>query len=164
MPRLTPTLANDVNKAAESSGFTPLEPGTYRARLTKVDAKQSRNNNPMWVWEYEVLSEPYAGRKQWNNTVLTDKALWKVAETFAAFGVPVETDTDELIGCTVQLEVTQRTIEAGARAGQIGDNVERVLPDNDPGAIRHASATFGAESSGTSVASAVAAASSEDRF
>ena len=137
MPRLTPKLASGVKEAAQSSGFTALEPGAYRARLTKVDAKTASTGNPMWTWEFEVIEEPYKGRKQWNNTVLTDKALWKVAESFSAFGVPEETDTDELIGCTVVLEVSQRTIPTGARAGQLGDNIDRVVPDMDPAAIRH---------------------------
>jgi hypothetical protein len=93
----------------------------------------------MWVWVYEILGPKGKGRKQWNNTVLTDKALWKVAESFEAFGVSTDTDTDELIGCTVVLDIAQRMITAGSRNGQIGNDITRVMPDNDEGAIRHPS-------------------------
>lgn len=141
MPKLTPALANDVKKAAESSGFKAMDEGTYRARLTSVKATTARSSgNPMWVWEYEVIEEPYRGRKQWNNTVLTEAAMWKVAETFEAFEVPTDTDTDELLGCTVKLEVTQREITQGARKGQIGNDISRVLADDSPQAVKHRSA------------------------
>jgi hypothetical protein len=140
MPKLNPNLASGVKKAAASSGFTPMEEGVYRARLTEVVAKNAASsNNPMWVWTYEIIDEKYKSRKQWNNTVLTDAALWKVGESFAAFGVPEDTDTDELLGCTVTLEISQREITQGARKGQIGNNIDRVLPDTDPSAVRHAS-------------------------
>lgn len=139
MPKLNNEIAQKVDKAASDSGFTPMDPGQYRARLSKVEAKNAASSgNPMWTWEYEVVQEPYVGRKQWNNTVLTDAAMWKLAETFSAFGVSTDTDTDELIGCTVLLNVTQRVIPTGNKAGQTGNNVDQVMPDVDPAAVRHA--------------------------
>jgi hypothetical protein len=142
-PKLNPNLATGVKKAVASSGFTPMDEGNYRARLTEVVAKNAASSgNPMWVWQYEIIEDPYSGRKQWNNTVLTDAALWKVGESFAAFGVPEDTDTDELIGCTVVLEISQRTITQGQREGQIGNNIDRVLPDMDSKAVRHRESTL----------------------
>lgn len=165
MPKLNPQLAGGVKEAAASSGFTPLEPGTYRARLVEVEAKQAASSgNPMWVWKYEILDDKYKGRFQWNNTVLTDKALWKVAESFSAFGVDTDTDTDELIGCTVKLEVSQRVIQQGARQGQTGDNVDRVLPDDDASAIRHPNSELEGGSSAGSGPAPVSAAEIENRF
>lgn len=157
MPRLTGEMVKKAEKAASESGFTPLEPGVYRARLTKVDARTSSNDNPMWTWEFEVIEPPYEGRKQWNNTTLTDAAMWKVAETFSAFGVDASTDTDELIGCTAKLNITQRVIPTGARAGQTGNNVDQVLVDDDPGAVYHADSEHrggGSKKSGTAKADA----------
>lgn len=148
MPKLNPTLASGVKKAAESSGFTPMDEGRYRARLTEVVAKTAASSgNPMWVWTYEVIGpvaggDQYRGRKQWNNTVLTEAALWKVGESFAAFGVPEDTDTDELLGCTAVLEISQREITQGARAGQTGNNIDRVMPDEDQLAVRHRESVF----------------------
>lgn len=136
MPRLNPALANKVKDSA-TGGFL-LPPGRYRARLTEVEAKTASTGNPMWVWKYEVLDEGHKGNTQWNNTTLTDKAFWKVAESFAAFGVDTDTDTDELIGCTATIVVSERIIQSGNRAGQKGNNIDAVEPDDDPTkAIRH---------------------------
>lgn len=142
MPKLNPELASGVKVAAESSGFTPMDEGDYYVRLVEVEAKAASTGNPMWVWKVEVLGpkaggDRYRGRNQWINTVLIDKALWKVAETFSAFGVPTDTDTDELIGCTALAKITQRKITQGAREGQIGNDVNRLSPDERPEAIRH---------------------------
>jgi hypothetical protein len=141
MPKLNPTLSSEVKEAA-SGGFL-LPPGRYRARLVEVEAKQAASSgNPMWTWKYEVIEEGHRGNTQWNNTVLTDKALWKVAESFAAFGVETDTDTDELIGCTVTLVISERIIQQGTRAGQKGNNVDQVDVDDSPDAIRHPKSTI----------------------
>lgn len=127
MPRLPNDIAKQASNAAQG-GFTPLDPGKYHARLTGVEAKVASTGNPMWVWAFEVSRGPRAGAKQWVNTVLVDTAMWKLGQVFDAFGVGTDTDTDELIGHEVILEVSQRTIGAGARSGQVGNNVDNVLP------------------------------------
>jgi hypothetical protein len=105
-----------------------------------VTAGESSNNNPMWTWVFECVEEPYVGRKMWVHTTLTEKAMWKLAEVFAAFGVGTDTDTDILLGRLARIEVSQRVIGAGARAGQMGNNADRVLPEKDepidPAAIK----------------------------
>lgn len=129
MPKLPSQAATKAREAAESSGFTALEAGTYEARLTNVTAKNAASSgNPMWVWELEVVGPTNKGRKLWVNTVLTDAAMWKVAEMFAAFGYDTDTDTDEIIGDHCQVDVIQREIERGARAGQMGNDVQRAYP------------------------------------
>lgn len=163
MPKLSPALATQVKENAGSSFL--LEPGRYRARLSEVEAKNASTGNPMWVWKYEVIEEGHKGNTQWNNTVLTDKAFWKVAESFAAFGVDTDTDTDELIGCTVTLVVSQRVIQQGQRQGQTGNNVDAVEPDTDEKAIRHpASELKGGVAAAGAGATPVSAAEVEDRF
>jgi hypothetical protein len=62
------------------------------------------------------------------NTSLSDAADWKMKEMFEAFGVPADTDTDELLGKEIWLAVSQRVIEKGARMGETGNNVERAMP------------------------------------
>jgi hypothetical protein len=129
MPKLPSQAASAAKAAAESSGFTAIEEGTYEARLTGVVAKNAKSSgNPMWVWELEIVEAPYRGRKLWVNTVLTDNAMWKVGEMFAAFGVDTDTDTDELVGDHCLVDVVQRVIEGGARAGQTGNDVQRAHP------------------------------------
>jgi hypothetical protein len=135
MPKLPGQAAADAKKAAQGGGREALEEGTYAGRLTSVIAKPAASSgNPMWVWEFEVIDEPYVGRKLWVNTVLTEKAMWKVGEMFNAFGVPTDTDTDELIGETCLLQVSQQVIQKGARTGQMGNNVDRALPTDETAA------------------------------
>lgn len=155
MPKLPSAAAAEAKKAAESSGFTPLEEGPYEVRLTDVKATTSKtSNNPMWVWELESVEEGSRGRKLWVNTVLTDKAMWKLGEMFAAFGVDTDADTDELIGDHCIAHVTQRTITQGARAGQIGNDVARCEPiDTDTGEVGNTNAASAGASAGVAAAS-----------
>lgn len=145
MPKLSNQVAEAVKTAGESSGFTAMDEGKFRVRLVEVTAKEAKSSgNPMWTWKVEVLGpieggDRYKGRNLWINTVLVDQAMWKLAETFAAFGVPTDTDTDELLGCTAVATVIQREITQGPRAGQMGNDVSRLDPDTDPKAIRHPS-------------------------
>lgn len=127
-----PKLPSDAaKKAADASGggFSPLEDGAYRCRLVEVEAKNAASSgNPMWVWKLETADEKSEGKFLWVNTVLTDKAMWKVSEMFAAFNADTDTDTDELIGEFCMADVVQRVIEKGARAGQMGNDVARAYP------------------------------------
>lgn len=152
MPKLPSQAATAAKAAAESSGFTQIKAGTYEARLTNVKATTAKSSgNPMWVWELEIVQEPYRGRKQWVNTVLTDAAMWKLGEMFAAFGADTDADTDELIGDHCLAEIEETTIGAGARAGQPGNNVVRCLPiESASAAVPSGSSAGAAEASGDS--------------
>lgn len=150
MPKLPSQAATKAREAAESSGFTPLEAGTYEARLTNVKATQAKSSgNPMWVWELEVVGPSNKGRKLWVNTVLTDAAMWKVAEMFAAFGYDTDTDTDEIIGDHCYVDVVQRTIEQGAKAGQVGNDVQRAYPLEGTAPVAAAANGGGGSAEGT---------------
>jgi hypothetical protein len=148
MPRLESKIAGKVNET-EVGSFKALEPGKYRCRLAEVEAKTARSSGkPMWTWKYETIESP-SGRTLWTNTVIDDSSFWKIAETFAAFGVPADTDTDELIGCTVLVTVIQREIGAGSRMGEMGNDIQRVEPDEHDEAIVHDEASFDGESGTT---------------
>jgi hypothetical protein len=125
-----PKLTKEKAKAAESvtDSFGPIPEGLYDARLYSVTSKEAMGSgNTYWSWEYRITDGPFEGRKLWDNTSLSDAAAFRIKQTFDAFGVPADTDTDDLCGRAVQLTVTQRVIERGARAGEIGNNVEKVL-------------------------------------
>lgn len=129
MPKLPPNVAKKVDDT-ESGSFEALPPDKYRARLMNVEQREG-NKAPYWSWEYEVIEpEAFEGRKVWNNTSLSEKAFFKLKEAFEAHGATPDTDTDELCGSVVVLAVSQRVIEQGARKGETGNQVDRVLPDN----------------------------------
>jgi len=127
MPKLGADVASQVDEA-EVQDFSPLPVGIYPCVLREVEVKEGKKA-PYWNWEYEVIpGHEYAGRRFWNVTSLSPKAAFKMKETFEAFGVPTTTDTDELVGSVVNLEVIMRTIQEGDRAGQQANQVAKVLP------------------------------------
>lgn len=127
MAKLNKTMAKKVDDA-DDSGFEPLEEGVYHFRLRDVDPTKEGPKGPYWVWEFECVEEPYINRRLWNNTSLSEAAMPIFKRTFKAFDVPVDTDTDELLGRLVRLVVSQRTIPEGPRQGEVTNQVNRVLP------------------------------------
>jgi hypothetical protein len=127
MPKLNKENAKKAENA--TSGFEPLDPGAYHVKLMNVDASREGPKGPYWSWEFEVV-EPgeYTGRKLWNNTSLSDDAMFSFNQTFAAFDVPTDTDTDDIMGDVVKAIVSIRTIEQGARKGELANQIDRLVP------------------------------------
>lgn len=136
MPKLTQERAQQVASAGQGSGLIPV--GNYRAKLNACEAKLgAQSGNPYWSWEYELLEDSgYGGRKLYDNTSLAEQAQWRLDLTFSAFNVPNDTDTNDLLGCTVMLRVTEREISAGSRQGQLANNIAQVLHDEHATAVR----------------------------
>lgn len=131
MPKLPNSTVKSVNESESQGALMP--DGVYRMRLREVEA--SKNNGPSgfpyWTWTFEVPedADEFKKRRQWLTTSLSDKAAFKLKETFDAFGATPDTDTDELIGQYVDVVVGSRTIQKGARTGELANTVEKVLPD-----------------------------------
>lgn len=147
MPRLSKEIASKVANTEydpNKSTRDPLPVGEYVCRLRSVEARTASTGNPMWVTEWEVAdpdNSEHNGRRLWANVVLTDAALWKVKEFFYAFGVSETTDTEDLIGESARLYVSQRIIRGGSREGQTGNNVDTFAPlddDDEPAARKPA--------------------------
>lgn len=128
MAKLNKTMAKKAEAA--TSGFDPIPAGTYHLRLRDVDSDRQGAAGPYWSWEFEILDEGFTGRRLWNNTSLAENALWKMNETFKAFGAGMDTDTDDLCGMVVRGVVEQRVIEAGSRKGEIGNQIRRLIPND----------------------------------
>jgi hypothetical protein len=153
MAKLTKAMQKEVESA--DSGFTPLPDGVYHAVLKDVDPTRSGAKGPYWSWEYEIIEDlelevetegggkktvRTKGRKQWNNTSLSQQ--WSLKQTFDAFGVSVDTDTDELIGKPVRLVLSQRTIQDGPRKGEVTNQIDRVRPaDPESEAVKELTAS-----------------------
>lgn len=116
-----------------SSGFEPIEAGSYHLRLNQVDADRPPGAaGPYWSWEFDVVEPGDAhGRKLWNNTSLSPQAAFKMKETFDAFRVPYDTDTDDLCGQIVKGIVSVTTIQSGARKGELSNQIDRLVPKDD---------------------------------
>jgi hypothetical protein len=111
---------------AESQTFELIEPGWYHMRLRDVNTDGNGSKGPYWTWEFEIVEEPYVGRRQWNNTTLSEKSLWVMKMTFDAFGAPLDADTDDLCGQIVKGQVGVRVIQDGPRKGEKANQVSRL--------------------------------------
>lgn len=130
MAKLNKENAKKADNA--SSAFEPVDPGAYHMKLVAVDASKSGPKGPYWSWEFDIVEPGEAqGRKQWNNTSLSDEAMFSFKQTFEAFGVPTDTDTDDLIGNVVKGIVSIRTIEQGPRKGELANQIDRLAPADE---------------------------------
>lgn len=131
MAKLNKATAGKVKKAT-GGDFEPLPEAAYHVRLKDVDADREGPKGPYWSWEFDVV-EPgdYTNRKLWHNTSLSDEALFSFNNTFEAFGVEPDTDTDELCGQVVKAVVSIRTIEKGPRKGELANSVDRLQPKDE---------------------------------
>lgn len=121
MPKLNKATAKKVDQAA--SEFPLHEAGLYLLALNKVTEKKG-TEAPYWEWEFSIVGDENgeelekAGRI-WENTSLSEKAQWRLKAMFDAFGVPTDTDTDELLGAYIWANIGQEVQEQGARKGQM---------------------------------------------
>jgi hypothetical protein len=126
MPQLNETYASGIDEQPQSVGV--LEPGVYEAVLVEVVAKPGKVA-PLWSWRYEVApGQVGEGRTMFNNTSLSEEARWKMKETFDAFGVPANTNTDRLLGQRVKLLVAKVIAQQGKRQGRFVNEIQEVMP------------------------------------
>lgn len=133
-----PKLNNDTSAkvdAAESE-FNPVEEGIYVLQLREDVSVKEGPAGPYWAWSFEIPEgEEKAGRRFFHNTSLSEQAFFKLKETFGAFGVPTNTDTEDLVGKRVKGHVVIKTIQKGTRAGELGNEIKTLYPlDHDGGA------------------------------
>jgi hypothetical protein len=131
-------LDNKTAKAvhsAEGSTFTLLPEDEYILKLDKVSvaSKPDRNGQSYWVWDFTVVSgqttaEEFKGKPLRTNTGFSENQLWFAKMVFEAFEAKPNVDTDTLLGKEVKAIVGQREIQAGARKGQLSNDIQTLLP------------------------------------
>lgn len=127
MPKLNNDTAAKVEVAED--GFAPVEEGIYILRLREDVEVKEGPAGPYWKWVFEIPEgEEKAGRRFFLNTSLSEAAFFKLKETFAAFGVPTNTDTEDLVGRTVKAHITVGTVQKGARAGEPNNDISKMYP------------------------------------
>lgn len=83
-------------------GGAPVPAGIYQIRVVDVETGVSKAGNPMWTWTWAITGDENGKEtecegkelKLW--TALTPAAMWKLAETVKALGIPI---TDNKIKC-----------------------------------------------------------------
>lgn len=133
MPKLDKRTAK---QAQEAESITLLvDAGTYAAVLNKVESKTGAAGE-YWEWEFALMEDENGDEvegkpKIWENTSLSEKAIFRVKQMFEAFEVPVDTDTDELVGQWVGLNVGQEVARQGSRQGQLRNIFLSAFPLTD---------------------------------
>lgn len=129
MPKLNAERAKQVERAEGGGSFEAFEEGEYTLKLVDVEAGETRNNDPKWVFKWKVDDEGEAkGRQLWEHCALTEKALWKLKQIFDAFGVSTDTDTDDLVGKTVRAYVGQEVQQQGKNQGKMTNRIDQYYP------------------------------------
>jgi hypothetical protein len=149
MPKLAASRAKKASASAENAPageFPILEEGTYRIRLTGVEVDKVNKAKdpkllgaPVWIWKFDISpddeSEEQVSAKFWHRCTLPPEGAeyydflnGLFVAPFDAYGVSVDTDTDELVGRDVRAYVIQKVIGSGKRKGKIGNEIESLLP------------------------------------
>lgn len=130
MPKLAANIAREAEQAAEEDPYKLLPVGIYVGKLDEVEVSDQPgpSGHDFWAWKFIVQDEGYKGAQQTAITSLSPKARFSIGAAFAAFGVPADTHTDEILGELALLTVNQAPIAKGNRAGQIGNRVESIDP------------------------------------
>jgi len=133
MPQLDQKTARQVHNA-EGSSFTLIDEDEYVLRLDKVvvSSKPDKNGNPYWIWTFSVVSgqttgDKFKGKPVRANTGWAEDQQWFGKMFFEAFGVKPNANTDTLLGKEVKGLVGQREIQAGARKGQLTNDVQTLM-------------------------------------
>ncbi len=121
MPKLNDQQATKAAEGGED--FEAVDPGVYMCVLKEVNEKEGPAG-PYWEWIFVIHSDAdgneLATKPQlWENTSLSEKAVWRVGKMMEAFGVDLTADTDDLIGDWVGINVGQEISQQGARKGEL---------------------------------------------
>lgn len=82
-----------VNFAEVESSFEPLPEGRYECIVETVEVRESKSSDNDYLnWELKVLDDEHEGRRLWMITSLSEKALFRLKDTFLALGVIEEDD------------------------------------------------------------------------
>lgn len=115
--------------------FEALDDGYYLAKVEKISmsAEPGASGFHYWTVLWRVQRpKAVAKRTLYDRLSLSPKAAFKMREFFDALGFTYDSDTDELIGETAVLEVSQSEITSGKRKGEMGNDIEQILDAQDP--------------------------------
>lgn len=106
---------------SEVQNFEPVPSGVYTVRVASIEDKQAGENAqnpgaPMLLWSFEVTEpEEFAGRRIFNNTMLSGKALFNLRNTLKAldpenadeYDGEIEFEPEDFINKECVIEVSQ---------------------------------------------------------
>ena len=111
----------NVDLSGVESSRKTIPEGTYTLIVNAANQKNSSNNNPMIVFEFEVADGPYKGVPLYENCSLQPQALFKLKSVLEALGFEIpnkafDLNLRDLIGLTCEVEVGHEVYEGKKRA------------------------------------------------
>jgi hypothetical protein len=104
---------------SEVQSFEAIPDGKYVATIEKVEEKTSQAGNQMLNVTFAIADGEYAGRKIFDNYVLTPKSLWRLKQLLSSLGVDasgaVDLDPTDLIGRAVIIDVNSEEYNGQTR-------------------------------------------------
>lgn len=84
-------LGDFTGSEDEGTGFSPIDSGRYRATVFEISREVGKNSGkPYLKWCFQICEgEPFAGRRLWDNTSLSDNAKWRLVQVLKACGIDV---------------------------------------------------------------------------
>lgn len=95
--------------------FERLPDGTYKAIVNKVEFKESKSGNLMFVWEFIITEGEYTKQHEWKYNVLNNaENMQRLITDLSKFGVntksieSIENDLDVIIDVPVTLDIVSK--------------------------------------------------------
>ena len=100
-----PIVNLDYDLEDVSASNDPVPVGTYAARIGECELTESSTKKPMLKVTWDIVDGEFAGRKLWDNVVLT--VPWKVKQYAEIAGLESGTqlETEAFIGCEAVLTI-----------------------------------------------------------
>lgn len=125
----------------EGSGFNPIDSGRYRATVFEISREVGKNSGkPYLKWCFQICEgEPFAGRRLWDNTSLSDNAKWRLVQVLKACGIDVpkgrlQLNPNDLLGkeliLTVGLEPDEYANDRDGTTDQMRNVIKSFAPTN----------------------------------
>lgn len=113
----------DVNELPQgNSNYDPLPPGWYHANITGAELKSTKAGNGQYIAvRYDITGPTHQGRVVFGNLNIKNPnpkaeeiGRQQLGEIMRAIGLAKVTDTDQLIGGSLQIKLEIRTQEGYA--------------------------------------------------
>lgn len=125
----------------EVAGFSPIDSGRYRATVFEISREVGKNSGkPYLKWCFQICEgEPFAGRRLWDNTSLSDNAKWRLVQVLKACGIDVpkgrlQLNPNDLMGkeliLTVGVELDEYANDRDGTADQMRNVIKGFAPTN----------------------------------
>lgn len=79
----------------ESGGFS-VPDDEYLLEVVSIEEKESKEGNPYLAWKWKIAEGPFKGATLYDNTSLTQKALWRLKMLLECIGEEVPNGKAEL--------------------------------------------------------------------